>query len=154
MYQSKSPAILFIPSKLALMLTMWKLKYVQFLLEYYSKSLISTFRFFIKSKHFFPGKQSAFIRSCSTLDPSVPWEGCVNDTSTPGQLQTKCYILCFEDGCNNSYVTSGQIFPVFILSSLLFLASNGWFWIILFQKQHLSKVKVTFILWKDCVTCN
>nr|XP_022313228.1 uncharacterized protein LOC111118186 [Crassostrea virginica] len=73
------------------------------------------------------GKQSAFIRSCSTLDPSVPWEGCVNDTSTPGQLQTKCYILCFEDGCNNSYVTSGQIFPVFILSSLLFLAINGWF---------------------------
>lgn len=69
MYQSKFPAILFIPSKLALMLTMWKLKYVQFLLEYYSKSLISTFCFFIKGKHFF---QANNRRSSAAAPPSTP----------------------------------------------------------------------------------
>ena len=44
-------------------------KYVQFLLEYYSKSLISTFCFFIKGKHFF---QANNRRSSAAAPPSTP----------------------------------------------------------------------------------
>ncbi|XP_061196176.1 uncharacterized protein LOC133204458 isoform X1 [Saccostrea echinata] len=60
------------------------------------------------------GRQTAFVRSCSTLDPKVNREGCVNDTMTANK-QT-CYILCFEDGCNNSYVISGYILHIILLS--------------------------------------
>lgn len=70
------------------------------------------------------GQQTAFIRSCSALDPSVAREGCFNDTSTPS-LQTKCYILCFQDGCNGSYVISGHVFLVAFVSVLSYFVYDG-----------------------------
>ncbi|XP_011423514.3 uncharacterized protein LOC128167575 [Crassostrea angulata] len=70
------------------------------------------------------GKQTAFIRSCSALDPSVAREGCFNDTSTHSLL-TKCYILCFQDGCNGSYVISGHVFLVAFVSVLSYFIHYG-----------------------------
>uniref|UniRef100_K1Q3R1 Uncharacterized protein n=1 Tax=Magallana gigas TaxID=29159 RepID=K1Q3R1_MAGGI len=69
-------------------------------------------------------KQTAFIRSCSALDPSVAREGCFNDTSTHSLL-TKCYILCFQDGCNGSYVISGHVFLVAFVSVLSYFIHYG-----------------------------
>ncbi|XP_048760681.2 uncharacterized protein LOC125669885 [Ostrea edulis] len=66
------------------------------------------------------GQQKAFIRSCSTLDQNVPREGCVNDTLT-GNKQRKCYVLCFEDGCNKSDVISGYSLLVIVMVVLLSL---------------------------------
>lgn len=79
---------------------------------------------FMSLSIFISGQQTAFIRSCSALDPSVAREGCFNDTSTPS-LQTKCYILCFQDGCNGSYVISGHVFLVAFVSVLSYFVYDG-----------------------------
>lgn len=68
------------------------------------------------------GQQTAFIRSCSTLDSSVAREGCFNDTSTLG-LHTKCYVLCFQDGCNDSYVISGHVILLTVVCVLSFFVN-------------------------------
>lgn len=73
---------------------------------------------------FILGKQMVFIRSCFVLDFLVVREGCFNDIFIYSLL-IKCYIFCFQDGCNGFYVIFGYVFFVVFVSVFFYFIYYG-----------------------------